>query len=362
MKIHIIVGTRPNFIKIAPLVRIAKDRSHITYKIIHTGQHYDFEMDRIFFEHLDIPRADINLEVGSHTDATQTGLVMQRYDEYIRKDRPDMVVVLGDVNSTLGCALVAVKNHIPIAHIESGMRSFKKDMPEEINRICTDVISDILFTPTQSATKNLVREGIPRNRIYLVGHIMIDTLIMYRGLIEKSNILDSLGLENINYAIATIHRQSNVDNPENLHRVLKILNYIQRFITIVFPVHPRTKRRLKEFGLNIGIGKGLRLINPLGYLDFQKLLANCKFVITDSGGIQPESVYLNKPCITLRETTEWIETVESGLNFITGLELDNIKKVLDKIFDDRIKRRRIPKIWDGKTSQRILNILDRYLL
>jgi UDP-N-acetylglucosamine 2-epimerase (non-hydrolysing) len=357
MKLHIIVGTRPNFIKIAPLIKAVKKYSSLKCKIIHTGQHYDFEMDKVFFDQLDIPRPDVNLGVGSSSDAHQTGLIMVKYEEYIQSDRPDVIIVLGDVNSTLSCALVGVKNKIFIAHIESGMRSFDKRMPEEINRICTDVISNVLFTSTETASRNLISEGLSKDKIFLVGHNMIDTLKMYSKLIKKRKILEELGLKKGNYAVATIHRQSNVDNAENLQKILGIYEFIQNEIPIVFPAHPRTQKRFNEFGLDTKHLKNLHFIKPQGYLDFQKLLSECKLIITDSGGVQPESVYLNKPCITLRENTEWVESLKSGLNCLVGLELKKVKKVFNNIMSGKVKGVWYPRIWDGKTSERIVRIL-----
>jgi UDP-N-acetylglucosamine 2-epimerase (non-hydrolysing) len=237
------------------------------------------------------------------------------------------------------------------------MRSFDKRMPEEINRICVDVVSNILFTSTETAGKNLIKEGLPKDKIFLVGHNMIDTLKMYEGLIDQRRILDVLGVRKNSYAVATIHRQSNVDNAENLRKVLEIFKFIQEEIPIVFPAHPRTQKRFKEFGLDAKHLKNLHFIKPLGYLDFQKLLSDCKFILTDSGGVQPEAVYLKKPCITLRENTEWVESIRSGLNHLTGLNCKNVRKVFKNIMAGDVKRVWYPKIWDGKTSERIVRIL-----
>lgn len=371
--------------KIAPLIRAIKkynqeQRTPLKQVLVHTGQHYDYEMSKVFFEDLEIPEPDIHLGVGSGTHAEQTGKVMIKFEKVLLAQKPDVVVVVGDVNSTLACTLAAIKLHIPVAHVEAGLRSFDRTMPEEINRIVTDVLSTYLFTPTPDANDNLRKEGITEDRIFLVGDVMIDTLIFNREKAMKSNILQELGLiapiqrdisakknpQPIDYAVLTLHRPSNVDNREALLNILEALKVISQEIPVFFPIHPRTEKQVKQFELegylNSSQSKspfaGVHRLVPLGYLDFLCLMMNCKFVMTDSGGIQEETTFLNIPCLTLRDTTERPVTVSEGTNTVVGSEKTKIISESLKILDGQGKKGKIPRFWDGKASERIAKILS----
>lgn len=358
-KIIFVVGTRPNFMKIAPLMwEIKKNYRNVDAILVHTGQHYDARMSKVFFDELNIEESDYNLGVGSGSHAVQTSKIMETFERVVIKENPDMVVVVGDVNSTLACSLVAAKLKIPVAHIEAGLRSYNRNMPEEINRIVTDSISDYLFTTEESANANLIKEGIPRKKIHFVGNIMIDTL---RVILEKGENFDYIkkyGVKNKEYALCTLHRSENVDDEENLSKIADILNSVARKIQVIFPIHPRTKENILKFGLK---GKfdvnNLLIIEPVGYIEFLNLEKEAMFVLTDSGGIQEETTVLKIPCITVRNETERPITVKEGSNVITGLEKDKVLKNLDLILNDKFKRGKIPKYWDGKTSSKIMKIL-----
>ncbi len=359
MKILNVVGARPNFMKIAPIIDEMKKRSKLTPILVHTGQHYDKEMSKLFFDDLKLPPPDIYLGVGSASHAVQTAKIMVKFEKVLLKEKPDLVVVVGDVNSTIACTLTAVKFFIPVAHIEAGLRSFDRTMPEEINRILTDSISDYLFTTCHDANKNLLKEGISKDKIHFVGNVMIDTLLKHIKKASHSGILKKLNLQPKDYAALTLHRPSNVDDKKVFVRILDAFGEIQKKIKIVFPIHPRTKKRIEEFGLNNKIRKmkNFKIVDALGYLDFLKLMSESKFVLTDSGGIQEETTILKIPCITLRETTERPITVTEGTNIIVGSNKEKIIKESLKIIKGKEKKGKIPKFWDGKAAERIANIL-----
>lgn len=364
MKVALVCGTRPNFMKIAPLMRaIGKHNASSETKLIepilvHTGQHYDYEMSKVFFEDLELSQPNIYLGVGSGTHAEQTGKIMIEFEQVLLKEKPDLVVVVGDVNSTLAAALAAVKLHIPVAHVEAGLRSYDMSMPEEVNRLLTDTISDYLFTPSPDADENLKREGIANEKIFLVGDIMVDSLLYGMERAKESQILTRLGLDKGSYAVLTLHRPENVDKEEKLVQIFKALGKISQRIPIIFPIHPRTGGNIQNFGLTEFIkDKGIRFIKPLGYLDFLNLEINAKLVMTDSGGIQEETMVLNVPCLTLRNTTERPITITQGTNTLVGNSTDRIIEEAFSILDGKGKRGTCPEFWDGKTAERIVNIL-----
>ena len=356
MKIVAVAGARPNFMKIAPLMWEIHRRQGVDVCLVHTGQHYDQKMSQVFFEELQIPRPDIDLGVGSGSHAVQTAEVMKRFEQVVLEQRPDIVLVVGDVNSTVACALTAVKLGVKVAHVEAGLRSFDRSMPEEINRLLTDTISHWLFVSERSGVTNLQREGIPEERIFFVGNVMIDTLLACRERIEQSTVLNELGLRERGYAVVTLHRPQNVDEPEMLARLLDVLDQLQHELPIVFPVHPRTKAALSEHP--VARAASLRLIDPLGYLDFMKLMANARVVLTDSGGIQEETTVLGVPCLTLRNNTERPVTISEGTNVLVGLESPRIVAAWREAID-RPKTGRVPELWDGHTAQRILDVLAK---
>lgn len=361
-KVISVVGTRPNFIKIAPLVNELRKRKGIRHLLVHTGQHYDESMSKFFFDDLQIPKADANLGVGSASDATQTAKIMLKFEKVLAKEKPDLVIVVGDGNSTAAAAITARKCGIKVAHVESGLRSFDLTMPEEINRILTDHIADFLFTTEESANRNMMNEGINKNKIYFVGNVMIDTLLKHKKKSEKSKILSKLNLNANNYAVLTLHRPSNVDDKHSLKYILSILEQVQKKIKIVFPVHPRTLKNIKKFNLS-GYPKYFKniIIEPLGYLDFLCLMSNSRFVMTDSGGIQEETTVLGVPCITLRDNTERPVTVEQGTNLLVSTDKSKIVEMSNQIIDGIKIKGRIPNLWDGKAAGRIVDILIRKL-
>ena len=359
--IYLIAGARPNFIKIAPLITELK-KTNINFKLIHTGQHYDYNMSKVFFDDLGIPEPDIHLNIGSASHAVQTANIMIEFEKVISNEKPLLVVVVGDVNSTIACALVAKKLNIKIAHVESGLRSFDQKMPEETNRILTDQISDFLFTTEYSAEVNLRREGIDQNKIYFVGNIMIDSLVKNIKLVRDTNNYKKYGLEKGQYALVTIHRPSNVDTKEDLSKVVKMLDYIQEKLKIFFPIHPRTLKNLKKFNLENELKKSnIILSDPVGYLDFLNLMINSKMILTDSGGIQEEASFLKIPVLTLRENTERPITIEEGTNELIGKNFDKFKIYIDKILSDRYKEGQNIEKWDGETAKRIIEIIKEKL-
>lgn len=358
IKIIHVVGARPNFIKIASILRACRKTPKIESVLVHTGQHYTDSMSKAFFEELEISDPDINLEVGSGSHAQQTGEIMKGFEPVVLQYQPNAVLVVGDVNSTFACALVAAKLGIKTIHVEAGLRSFDRTMPEEINRILTDTISDILFVTEPSGLINLKHEGIDGAKVHFVGNVMIDTLEFYRKKTIASNILKHLDLRTKEYAIVTLHRPSNVDQYQALVRILHALADIQKEIKVVFPIHPRT---YKQFTANEFMRKtknipNLLLIEPLGYLDFLKLMTESKLVITDSGGIQEETTILGIPCLTVRENTERPITITAGTNMLVGTDTNRILNGYREILNVK-KRCTRPKFWDGKASERIVQIL-----
>jgi UDP-N-acetylglucosamine 2-epimerase (non-hydrolysing) len=355
MKIVAVVGARPNFMKIAPLLWEAQRRREVEVFLVHTGQHYDERMSRLFFEELEIPRPDTNLEVGSGSHAVQTAEVMRRFEPVLLEQQADAVVVVGDVNSTIACALAAVKLGVSVAHVEAGLRSFDRTMPEEINRILTDAISHWLFVTERSGVENLRHEGVPEGRIHFVGNVMIDTLLACRARSEASTILEQLSLASRSYGVLTLHRPSSVDHPETLHGLMAAVERLQGELPIVFPVHPRTRKALD--GWIHRPMPGLNLTDPLGYLDFMKLVAHARLVLTDSGGIQEETTVLGVPCLTLRNNTERPATVEQGTNTLVGLDPDRIVRCGLRALGTTPGPVRVPDLWDGRAAARVLDIL-----
>lgn len=352
MKIISVVGARPNLMKIAPLMKEFEKYPELDVKLVHTGQHYDFNMSDEFFANLNIREPDYNMGVGSDTHAAQTAKIMLEFEKVCIKEKPDLVIVVGDVNSTVACSLVAAKLGIKIAHVEAGLRSFNWDMPEEINRVLTDRLSDFLFTTSKDADKNLENEGIDKERVYFVGNVMIDTLLNFKTISENSEILNRLNLKQGEYAVLTMHRPSNVDNKETLSDMLDAMNSLD--IKVVYPMHPRTKKMIERFGLNT---KNIIITEPLGYLDFIKLMSNAKLVITDSGGIQEETTILGIPCLTIRGETERPITVEQGTNIVVGEGREKIIQEANKIIAGKAKKGSAPELWDGKAAERIVKTL-----
>lgn len=356
-KVHLIVGARPNFMKMAPLYKeFSRFPEEFDVTLIHTGQHYDERMSKFFFEDLQLPQPDEYLEVGSGTHGAQTARIMERYEEVLLRNRPDLVIVAGDVNSTAACAIDAVKLHIPVAHLEAGLRSHAKTMPEEINRILTDAISDYLLTPSPDADENLLAEGKAADKIHLVGNIMIDSLVEYKEKAATSGILDELQLKPQEYALITLHRPGNVDNRTGLLTILSAFAEISKTVKLVFPIHPRTRKRISEFELDAMVQNmpNLQLIEPAGYYDFMKLQMEAQFILTDSGGIQEESTYFGIPCLTLRPNTERPITIWEGTNTLVKLQTQAIIDAAQEILQGKAKTGGIPQKWDGKTAQRIV--------
>lgn len=360
--IFLIAGARPNFMKIAPLIK-QFENNNIEFKLIHTGQHYDYNMSKVFFDNLGIPEPDIYLNVGSASHAVQTAKIMIEFEKVLLEEEPKLVIVVGDVNSTIACALVAKKLFIKVAHVEAGLRSFDFKMPEEINRILTDQISDYLFTTEKSGEINLRKEGISPEKIFFVGNIMIDNLLMNLERAKNINVLKKYNLEKKNYALITCHRPSNVDHKEDLEKIVEILSFIQEKIKIFFPVHPRTKKNLKKFELISNIKKANIIINePVGFLEFSNLMLNSRFILTDSGGIQEEASYLNIPVLTLRKNTERPITVEKGTNTIVNKDFNKIKNHVNKILSNDYKNGQTIEKWDGQTAKRITKIIKEGFL
>ncbi|MFX0134345.1 MAG: non-hydrolyzing UDP-N-acetylglucosamine 2-epimerase [Candidatus Hodarchaeota archaeon] len=359
-KILIVGGARPNFMKIAPLIK-QFEINNLNYKFIHTGQHYDYNMSKIFFDNLKMPEPDIFLSVGSGSHAWQTAKIMIEFEKVIIKEKPSLVIVVGDVNSTIACALVAKKLFIDVAHVEAGLRSFDMRMPEEINRILTDQISDLLFITERSALENLKREGIATNKIFHVGNVMIDNLIMNLDRAKNLDYNNKFNLKRGSYALVTVHRPSNVDSKGDLTYIVNILNYLQKKIKIIFPIHPRTRKNLTKYGLiNKLNDANINLIKPIGYLEFLSLMMNARLILTDSGGIQEEATFLKIPTLTLRQNTERPITVEKGTNLIIDRDLEKLKIYLEKILANSYKKGLDIEKWDGKAAERIISILKKH--
>jgi UDP-N-acetylglucosamine 2-epimerase (non-hydrolysing) len=361
LNILLIVGARPNFMKAAPICAEMRRRpEEFSVKIVHTGQHYDAAMSDAFFADLGLPEPDFHLGVGSASHTGQTARIMLAFEPIVESERPDWVLVVGDVNSTMACALVCAKMGVKVAHVEAGLRSGDRTMPEEINRIVTDAVADLLLTPSPDADENLKREGVPAEIIRFVGNVMIDSLLENLKRAETSGVRAELGVVEGSYAVLTMHRPSNVDERENLEPLVVALIEIAERVPIIFPVHPRTKAKIEEFGLNEQINaSSLKLIEPLGYLDFVRLYSGAGFVITDSGGLQEETTALGIPCLTIRETTERPITVEMGTNRVVGTNPEELKRSAFEILesDRRPTDKRIPPLWDGKAAVRICDAL-----
>ncbi len=364
MKIMHVAGARPNFMKVAPVMAALGKKNGIRQVLLHTGQHYDANMSEIFFRQLGLPNPDINLEVGSGSHATQTAQIMTKIEAFLCEKKPDLVLVYGDVNSTVAAALVCAKLLIPVAHVEAGLRSFDRAMPEEINRIVTDQLAEMLFTPSIDGDENLLREGKRANQVHFVGNVMIDTLVRLKKkanalhspqqVAEKYNLLGSLLSKG--YGLVTLHRPSNVDDPIMLTRIINTLMGLSRDLLMIFPIHPRTYQRLVGLGIKVDDRRFL-MIEPIGYLEFLSLQQGATLIVTDSGGIQEESTYLGVPCLTVRENTERPVTVKVGTNVLVGQNMDRLKTELYNILNDDTRQGSIPPLWDGRASERIASIL-----
>lgn len=360
LKVISVVGARPNFMKIAPIHRaFLKVQEKVEHIIVHTGQHYDEKMSDAFFQDLEIPYPKIFLGVGSGSHAEQTARTMLEFEKICLREKPDLIIVVGDVNSTIACALTAVKLEIKVAHVEGGLRSFDRTMPEEINRIATDSICNYCFITEDSARINLAREGFPNENIFFVGNTMIDSQFFALEKAKQTNMLNVLNLSEKEYALATIHRPSNVDNKEQFEMMLDTFEYLAKYRKIILPMHPRTRKNLTLFGLQTKCDniKNLIITEPLGYIDFLGLMLKCDFVITDSGGIQEETTTLRIPCITLRTTTERPVTTEIGTNILVKPVKENILKSFEDIIHKPRKQGIVPDLWDGKTGDRIVAII-----
>ena len=365
MKITIVAGARPNFMKIAPVVHAiekAKANGHsLHYRIVHTGQHYDRKLSETFFEELGIPAPDINLEVGSGTQAEQTAGIMVRFEKELIDHPTDLVIVVGDVTSTMACSITAKKLNTRVAHIEAGIRSFDLTMPEEINRMVTDSITDYFFTTSHFANENLKKAGIPDDRIFFVGNVMIDTLMSNRNKFHKPEIWAREGLKEQGYIVMTLHRPVNVDEPENLLKLLTAISESSDGLPVIFPVHPRTRKVISSFdsSISIQLSKSIHVTEPLGYLEFNYLVEKSLAVITDSGGITEETTVMGVPCMTLRDSTERPETCTIGTNELLGTDPSAIGPAMTRLLAGEWKKGSIPELWDGKASERILEVLLR---
>jgi len=357
------VGARPNFMKVAPIHRAIQNRGKLKQRLIHTGQHYDTNMSDVFFADLGLPQPDLHLGIGSGSHAEQTARVMIELEKLLIGEPPDLVSVVGDINSTLAAALVSAKMQIPLAHVEAGLRSRDRSMPEELNRLVTDQLADLLLTPSVDANENLRREGIAPERIFFVGNVMIDSLLASRREAEKLSTIAELGLRPREYAVCTLHRPSNVDDRAKLSAIIGAIGEIAAQVPILFSVHPRTRRRMEEYGLDRHAQSfgGLRIVEPMGYLPFLALLSQARLVLTDSGGIQEESSALGVPCLTLRENTERPITIELGTNLLVGTNPERIRSEAIKVLEGKGKQGRIPDKWDGHTGERIAAVFERAL-
>ena len=359
-----IVGARPNFMKIAPIMRaFAQAESVLSARLLHTGQHYDAAMKHAFFEQLHIPEPDIDLEVGSGSHAQQTADIMKRFEPVLDDNSPAAVLVVGDVNSTIACALVAVKKGIPVIHVEAGLRSGDRQMPEEINRILTDQLSDLLFTTEEIAEDNLALEGIDRSKVHFVGNVMIDTLLYnLEYAVPAATTLSGIDVAADDYGLVTLHRPSNVDDPEVLKRLLSVLGAISERTPLLFPMHPRTEARIADAGLGDLLNSyAITTLPPQGYLEMLGLMRDARVVLTDSGGIQEETTALGVPCITLRENTERPITVTSGTNTIVGTDADRIMACYEEVVTSGGKAGRVPELWDGRAAQRIVSVINNWV-
>jgi UDP-N-acetylglucosamine 2-epimerase (non-hydrolysing) len=359
MHILHIVGARPNFMKAAPVMRALGCWDGVRQNLVHTGQHYDANMSEIFFQQLDMPVPGVNLGVGSGSHAQQTAHILSDLEPVVRDYKPDMVLVYGDVNSTMAAALVCAKLLIPVGHVEAGLRSFDRTMPEEINRLLTDQIADLLFTPSADGDENLLREGVTPDKICLVGNVMIDSLVRLLTVAEESTVLDNLNLQAENFGLVTLHRPSNVENQATLASIMHALQEISRELPILFPVHPRTRQRLKASN-NHYPGSMVHMLDPLSYIDFLALQRLAKFVITDSGGIQEETTYLGVPCLTVRENTERPVTVTFGTNILVGRDMNRLRREVARILAGDQRPGQVPPLWDGHAAERIAQAVMRW--
>jgi UDP-N-acetylglucosamine 2-epimerase (non-hydrolysing) len=358
-----VVGARPNFMKAAPVLRALARHLGVRQTLVHTGQHYDANMSDVFFRELGMPEPDVNLAVGSGSHARQTAEIMTRFEPVVGERRPDLVLVYGDVNSTVAAALVCAKLLVRVGHVEAGLRSFDRTMPEEVNRLLTDQLADLLFTPSRDGNDNLAREGVAAEKVHLVGNVMIDTLVRllpraderWPGLRTALDLAPGARAAQ-GYALVTLHRPSNVDEPEGLRAIMRALRGIAGEVPIVFPVHPRTRRRLEDLGLHEP-GPRLRFVDPVGYLDFLALQRHATAVITDSGGVQEETTFLQVPCLTLRNNTERPVTVEEGTNVLVGQDMDRLRSEVARVLAGGSKRGRVPPLWDGAASGRIADVV-----
>jgi UDP-N-acetylglucosamine 2-epimerase (non-hydrolysing) len=360
MKILNIVGARPNFMKVAPLHRAFNKNPLIESKIIHTGQHFDAKMSDVFFEQLELPKPHYFLGIGGGTHTEATARTMIEFEKVLKLENPDVVLVVGDVNATLACALVAVKEHIPVVHVEAGLRSGDRKMPEEINRIVVDNISDYLFVTEQDGLDNLKKEGVSDGKVFFVGNVMIDSLAYYHHKSKTLDTMQELGVKAKEFMLVTMHRPANVDTHEGLGSILKIIEKASDHLSIVFPIHPRTRNNMEKFGLSDKLKsiKNLILTEPQGYLEFLNLMDNAQLIITDSGGIQEETTYLQVPCLTFRDSTERPVTVTLGTNqLLADLNADTVYEKMLEILAGKTKKGVIPPLWDGKTAERIADIL-----
>jgi UDP-N-acetylglucosamine 2-epimerase (non-hydrolysing) len=359
LRLTCVVGARPNFVKIASIVQAARAMPEIVLRLVHTGQHYDERMSALFFRQLRLPEPDAYLGVGSGSHAVQTARVLEAFDAELDQHQADWVVVVGDVNSTLACALVAAKRAVRVAHVEAGLRSRDRGMPEEINRVLTDQISDVLFTTERSATINLLQEGIAAERIHFVGNVMIDTLLQQRAAARQSDIVERLGLSSKGYAVCTLHRPGNTDTFASAANSLLALERLSERLPVIFPVHPRTRASVASLGLLARMERmpGLRLIEPLGYLEFLALMDQARLVFTDSGGIQEETTLLGVPCLTFRDTTERPITITEGTNHLVGLDPAGTAAAADAIMAGVVVQGRVPELWDGRAAERIVAVL-----
>ncbi len=360
MKVTIIAGARPNFMKVAPIIhaiqRARNAGKQISHRLVHTGQHYDEKMSDTFFRELNIPHPDSNLACGGGSQAEQTASILVAFEKELLQNPADLVLVVGDVTSTMACAVVAKKLHTRVAHVEAGIRSFDMSMPEEINRLVTDSITDYFFTTSETANINLQKSSVPNERIFFVGNVMIDTLLASKEKFTRPNFFDTLALSAKNYLVMTLHRPANVDEGTKLKNLVhEIVSNVQG-LPVIFPIHPRTARIFHELGIE---AENLRIVEPLGYLEFNYLVEHAKAVITDSGGITEETTVMGVPCLTLRDNTERPETVELGTNMLVGTNPANVKPALKKLFAGQWKKGQVPPLWDGKSAERIVETLLR---
>ncbi len=359
-KIISVVGARPNFMKLAPLYKALKHNAAINHLICHTGQHFDERMSKIFFDELEIPIPDYNLGVGSASHALQTAQIMIEFEKILIQNKPNLVIVFGDVNSTLACSLVASKMNVKVAHVEAGLRSFDREMPEEINRVLTDHIADTLFVSESSGLENLSKEGIDESKIHYVGNIMLDNVVNYMPRIESNNIFDGLKISSDqDYILVTFHRPRNVDTLERLGKVVDLLNYLTQYKKVVFPVHPRTSKNLDKFDLRQKLSSEIILTDPVGYIEFLALTKNADLVITDSGGIQEETTFMGVQCITVRDNTERPVTISEGTNHLAGTDFEKVQKIALELISGTRKQGSKPKFWDGNTASRIADVIIR---